>query len=354
MEYGSEYHWQANEPFLRGNDTGFVRDDWQLYRSGRDAMKAFARIAGRKKVLMPALCCESMIMPFEANGYRVEYYKLKPDLSADREDVLNKLSPGAVLLYMRYFGVPAFEDGFLQSLRDRGEDILFVEDRTHDILLDREQEGFEPDAMLSSLRKWAALPDGGMLKTHLGECQAERDGRFGAMRMAAMQKKDRYLESWQPELKQEFLKELGIASDILDESGVPVAMGVEEEKLLRRLDMKALFRRRQENALLLKELLRPLEAEGKLRFMTEQPENSTLYLPIYLEARKKVQTMMARRDIYCPVIWPMPEACEGICPTADFVTEHMLAIPCDQRYDEADMRFIAKKLSEILGDTNEL
>ena len=35
MEYGSEYHWLANEPFLREADTGFVRDDWQLYRSGR-------------------------------------------------------------------------------------------------------------------------------------------------------------------------------------------------------------------------------------------------------------------------------------------------------------------------------
>lgn len=349
MEYGSEYHWQANAPFLRETDTGFVKDDWQLYRSGRDAMKAFARIAARKKVLMPALCCESMIMPFEANGYTVEYYKLNADLSADREDVLNKLDGGAVLLYMRYFGIPAFDDAFLQSLRDRGEDILFVEDRTHDILLPRAEEGFMPDAMLSSLRKWAALPDGGMLRTGLGSCEAEHDERFSSIRIEAMEKKDRYLESWQPELKKEFLAQLAEASDILDESGVPVAMGAEEEKLLRRLDVEALLRRRQENALLLKALLAPLEAAGKLRFMTDKPENSTLYLPIYLAERKKVQTMMAQRDIYCPVIWPMPEPCEGICPTAEYVTGHMLALPCDQRYDEADMRFIAKKLSEILN-----
>jgi len=352
MEYGSEYDFLANQAYLRDYDTGFVKPDWQLYRSGRDAIKAFARIAGRKKVLLPALCCESMILPFEANGYTVEYYRLNMDLSGDREDVLSKLSPGCVLLYMRYFGIPVFEDSFLQQLRDRGEDILLVEDRTHDIILDRAEEGFRPDAMLSSLRKWAALPDGGMLKTELGSCDAVDDRRFADIRLGAMQKKSRYLQCWEPELKKEFLSELGCAADILDESGEPALMGKAEEKLLRSIDFKALLCRRQENALLLKELLSPLNDAGKLRFMTQNPESSTLYFPIYLEERKAVQSLMAQNDVYCPVIWPVPEPAEGICPTAEYVTGHMLAIPCDQRYDEADMRFIARTLTSILNQEN--
>lgn len=348
MEYGSEYDWLANEPFIRDYDTGFVGENWRLYRSGRDAMKALARIAGRKKVLLPALCCESMILPFEKNGYKVEYYKLREELCADEADVLSKLEPGCILLYIRYFGIPAFSDAFLQSVRDRGEDILLVEDRTHDILVERGDEGFVPDAMLSSLRKWAALPDGGMLRTGLGSCEAVDDRRFANIRLDAMKKKSAYLESWEPELKKEFLSELAEASDILDESGEPALMGAAEEKLLRNIDFKKLLRRRQENALLLKELLLPLHQAGKLRFLSDSPENSTLYFPIMLENRRDVQLAMAKNDIYCPVIWPLPEQAEGICPVCEYVTEHMLAIPCDQRYTADDMRFIAGTLGTIL------
>ena len=349
MEYGSEYDFLANTEFLTDEDMGFVKPDWQLYRSGRDAMKALARIAGRKKVLLPALCCESMILPFEKNSYKVEFYKLREELCADEEDVLKKLEPGCILLYIRYFGIPAFSDAFLQSVRARGEDILIVEDRTHDILIPREDEGFVPDAMLSSLRKWAALPDGGMLQTGLGRCEAVDDRRFADIRLGAMQKKSRYLQCWEPELKKEFLSELGCAADILDESGEPALMGAGEEKLLRGIDFAKLLRCRQENALLLRELLRPLAEAGKLSFLSEHPENSTLYFPIMLKERRPVQLAMAQRDIYCPVIWPLPEEAEGVCPVCEYVTEHMLAIPCDQRYNAEDMHFIADTLSEILN-----
>lgn len=349
MEYGSEYDILANRDFLSAADCGFVSDDWQLYRSGRDAMKAFARIAGRKKVLLPALCCESMILPFEKNGYSVEFYKLRRDLSGDEADVLEKLSEDSVLLYIRYFGLPAFSDAFLQSLKQQKEGLLVVEDRTHDILLRRVEEGFKPDAVLSSLRKWAALPDGGMLQTGLGRCEAVEDSRFALLRHEAMEQKSRYLESWEPQLKRDFLERLNTASDILDESGEAVKMGAGEEKLLRSIDFEKLLKRRQENALLLRELLMPLEKAGKLRFLTDKPENSTLYFPIFLEKRREVQLAMAARDIYCPVIWPTPEGAEGVCTNCEYVTEHMLAIPCDQRYSSDDMRFIAENLADILN-----
>ena len=349
MEYGSEYDILANAEFLSDEAPEFVQPDWQLYRSGRDAMKALARIAGRKKVLLPALCCESMILPFEKNGYKVEFYKLREELCADEADVLQKLEPGCILLYIRYFGIPAFTDEFLQSVRDRGEDILLVEDRTHDILVQRGEEGFRPDAMLSSLRKWAALPDGGMLRTGLGSCEAVDDRRFANIRLDAMKKKSAYLESWEPELKKEFLAELSEAADILDESGEPALMGEQEEKLLRGIDFVKLLRRRQENVLLLKALLLPLHEAGKLRFLSDCPENSTLYFPIMLENRRDVQLAMAKNDIYCPVIWPLPEQAEGVCPVCEYVTGHMLAIPCDQRYSAEDMHFIAETLSNILN-----
>ena len=346
MEYGSEYDYLANEAFLREADTGFVKPDWQLYRSGRDALKAFARIAGRKKVLIPALCCESMALPFEQNGYELEYYKMREDLSADEADVLSKLSAGCVLLYMRYFGIPSFADGFLQSVRDRGEDILIIEDRTHDILSPRAEGAFAPDATMASLRKWTALPDGGMLCTKLGSCPGESDGRFAAIRTAAMQKKSRYLKNGDEQLKQEYMHEMAQAAELLDEGPVPVKMGEAEEQLLRHIDFEAMMERRVDNALYLESLLTALSEAGRLRFMCKRPQDSTLYFTIYTEERDRLHQALIRNRIYAAVIWPLPEKAAELCQNTTYVNRHMLAIPCDHRCGRRDMDFIAQVIKE--------
>lgn len=348
MEYGSEYDYLSNRDFLRDEDTGFVKPDWQLYRSGRDALKAFARIAGRKKVLIPALCCDSMALPFEQNGYEVTYYKLNRDLSADMDDVRRKLEKGAVLLYMRYFGIPAFTEDELHSLRATGEDILFIEDRTHDILTPRHETGFQPEATMASLRKWTALPDGGMLCTKLGTCPGENDGRFAAIRSEAMKKKSRYLENGDKALKAEYMHEMAEAAQLLDEAAAPVKMGEAEERLLRRIDFEAMMQRRVDNALYLQGLLEPMEKAGKLRFMCEHPENSTLYFTVYLEDRNRIHRALIDKAIYAAVIWPLPEKAAEICDNAIYVNQHMLAIPCDHRCSREDMDFIAAVLKEAL------
>ena len=347
MEYGSEFDWRSNDALISDIPQKFVQDDWQLYRSGRDAMKAIARIAAGCKVLLPALCCESMILPFSSNGYGVEFYRMNPDLTVDEEDVRAKLTDGAVLLYMPYFGIRPFTDEFLLSLREAGRRIILVEDRTHDVIVPRGEEGFTPDAVLASLRKWAALPEGGMLRTDMGSCAAGVDARFGDTRREVMQMKVRYLETWEPELKKEFLDKLHSAERLLDESGEPCGMSAEYEALLRRIDFAALLAKRRANIGRLKERIAALDGT-RLRFLSGHPEESTLYFPVYLENRSDIQRAVAQHGVYCPVIWPEPEAARGVCEVSRYVTEHMLALPCDQRYTPEDMDFIADTLIEAL------
>ena len=347
MEYGSEFDRRSNDALMSDERQSFVQDDWQLYRSGRDAMKAAARIIGGRRVLLPALCCESMILPFSANGYDVGFYRMNTDLTGDEEDVRAKLTDGTVLLYMRYFGIRPFTDEFLLSLRESGRGIILVEDRTHDVIIPRGEEGFTPDAVLASLRKWAALPEGGMLRTEMGSCTAGADARFGDARRAAMEMKVRYLETWEPELKKEFLDMLHGAERLLDESGEPCGMSAEYEALLRCIDFTALLEKRRANVARLRERLAALDGT-ELRFLSAQPEESTLYFPVYIEKRGDVQRAMAQRGVYCPVIWPEPEAARGVCEVSRYVTGHMLALPCDQRYTPEDMDFIADTLIEAL------
>ncbi len=351
MEYGSEFDIDSSKPFITSAPSGLDIVDAVYYRSGRDALKALADMAGESydTVLLPALCCESMILPFELKGKKTCFYKLRCDLKGNEQDVRSKLKPGTIFLYMRYFGIVPFSDEFLGSVRRDHPHVIMAEDRTHDIIIPRENEGFRPDVMLASVRKWSYLPEGGVLTARLPVTDSVSDRRFGDMRAEAMEKKSRYLRCWRPEVKQEFLHELSLASDILDEGPETVTVTPEYMDILTHTDFAEILRRRRENAALLHERIKPLEKEGKLRLLSDHPEDSTLYFCILIENRGQVQRAMAERNVYCPVIWPMPDECIGICENAQYAVDHMLAIPCDQRYGIEDMEYIASCLREVMN-----
>ena len=343
-EYGSEHHWQSRRGF-----EGVTRRReiyaWRFYRSGRDALKQVARIHRGATVLLPALCCESMILPFTFNGCPVRFYKLKPDLTGDEADVLSKAAPGTVLLYMPYFDIQPFTTDFLARLRQSG--VILLEDRTQDIIVGRPAP-FLPDYTVASIRKWAALPEGGILKTDRSLLPAGADGRFGALRRQAMEEKGLYLENGDAGLKQDFLEKFHEADALLDESGEPVAMSMENRAYLENIDFAKVLSARRRNAAVLEQALADLAAAGKLRPLCKSETTAGLYCPILLENRDAVQQAMARQSIYCPVIWPIPAQAKGICETCEATAAHILALPCDQRYTEQDMAYIAETLKAIV------
>lgn len=343
-EYGSEHHWQSRTAYITGSG-GLEPEEWSFYRSGRDAMKQVAAMHRGGRVLLPALCCESMILPFEKNGCAVEFYKLKADLAGDEEDVLKKLGPGCILLYMTYFDVRPFSQAFLEKLRALG--VFLLEDRTQDIIVRRREE-FLPDATVASLRKWAAMPEGGLLKTEAALPPAETDGRFARLRLEAMGEKGDYLELGRPEMKADFLKKLHEADELLDESGKAVAMSPENLGYIEELDFERILERRRQNCSVLRRELKEAAAAGKLSFMGSGENTSGLYLGVMLNNRDAVQKYMAERSIYCPVIWPVPDEAKGVCENCEYVAGHMLALPCDQRYGQKDMEHIAAVLKAAL------
>lgn len=344
-EYGSEHHWQSRAGYVTGSG-GLELEGCSLFRSGRDAMKQMARALPGMKILLPALCCESMILPFTLNGCPVEFYRLNDDLTGSEGDVLSKAGAGTVLLYMTYFDILPFTPAFLEKLRQRG--VFLLEDRTQDILMPR-RGGFRPDATVASLRKWAAMPEGGLLKTSMKLPEAGTDSRFGALRREAMDEKGEYLKSGRPELKESFLEKLHQADRLLDESGEPVAMSRENRMYLEELDFEKILSARRSNAAVLERELAAQKEAGRLRPLSDSRNTAGLYYGLLLENRDEVQRYMAERGIYCPVIWPIPEMAAGVCESCEYISGHILALPCDQRYGGRDMEHIAGVLRAALA-----
>lgn len=350
-EYGSEFDWSSSAAFEDEDTNSHYIKSKSAYRfrSGRDALKAVARQYSKthNTVLLPVLCCESMVTPFSVNGYEVAFYRLKENLTADEDDLKSKMSDTTLLVYMSYFGTEPFGADFLDALRQSFPEAKFVEDRTHTPLCNNDE--FSADVIVISIRKWLAIADGGLVfsKDEFKDKYAV-DYRFTKLRKAAMEMKSAFLQSGDKKLKAEFRSLLAEAGELLDASAEPYAMTEASAEQLLKTDFNSIYEQRIKNVQILKEGLQSLADCGRLNFITTAPEKSTLYFPVLIKNREVVQKALAEKSVFCPVIWPIPGQAENICANSEYVAENMLAIPCDQRYEQSDMLRIVEIINTVI------
>ena len=80
----------------------------------------------------------------------------------------------------------------------------------------------------------------------------------------------------------------------------------------------------------------------------ELPENVVpLYFPILCMNRKEIQSTLVQNSIYAPIVWPKDEKCPKISIDSDYIYDHILCNPIDQRYSIDDMERIADVLNRI-------
>jgi len=233
IEFGSEFDWVANEPFLRE----IVELDslhTHYYRSGRDALKEIAvcNKGTHNSVLLPTLCCESMVIPFTQNGYKAKFFKLNEDLSANLDDLISKVDEHTVLVYIHYFGMTSLRDEQLAQLKNNHPQMIMVEDRTHDIIVHRTKTAFSPDYMIASMRKWFALPDGGIIASIRKVNDEKPAPEFSNIRLKAFKNKSEYLSFGNESLKGDYRHALNEAAVLLDADPHPYGMTEESRKLL--------------------------------------------------------------------------------------------------------------------------
>lgn len=125
-------------------------------------------------------------------------------------------------------------------------------------------------------------------------------------------------------------------------------MSMENRAYLENIDFARVLAARRRNAAVLEQALAEPVSAGKLRPLCKSGTTAGLYYPILLENRDAVQQALARQNIYCPVIWPIPAQAQGVCETCEATAAHILALPCDQRYTEQDMATVAETLKAIV------
>ncbi len=354
-EYGYEYDAVPNGPLWDFCDEKTVtRTDadptvW-LLRSGRDAFKIIAREYPDAVVLMPALSCSSMSGPFELYGQEVRYYRLLPNYTVDIENVTAKIHGNEIeliFLYMDYFGNRALQDDALQWLQKQYPTMRFVYDRTHTLLYENTSH-FKPDFVVGSLRKWAPIADGGLLWSQLPLRFTEfcDDISFAKDRLEAQTMRNRFFETGDLRLKSRYRTIFSTVTDRIDDDVRPCGMSLYSLELARNTDWQLVRENRRTNAEILLKILR----ENGVRTIQSQAGISDLYVAFYTEHRDKIQQQLAQKGIFCTVIWPLDEKKRKVCETAYNTERGMLAAPCDQRYTQVDMLYIANEIVRALNE----
>ena len=109
-------------------------------------------------------------------------------------------------------------------------------------------------------------------------------------------------------------------------------------------DYDEIKRKRQENYRILNQKL------SKLAIFPYEDENIVpIGYPITLDNRDQVRQVLFTKKIYPPIHWDI----KGIVPDtfheSHQLSQSIMTLPCDQRYNEEDMNFIADSLLRIIN-----
>ena len=323
--------------------------DIRFLLSGRTAIDYVLEDIQKKIeiVYMPSYCCDSILKPFHDRNIKIEFYEVafingKPVYS------INQHKRCDIFLAMSYFGFSCTKmDAAINSFIECG--VTVIEDITHRLLSEEAHGGAEYS--IASLRKWFALPAGGVAIKKKGKFKKQllKDGSaLVGVKISAMKKKAEYLNKLNKNEAEHDYEKLNFLSAFhefekkLESDYRSLKIDKISQNLLLTIDIDFIRQIRRKNAYYLYEKLRnnlnvkPLICE--FNFSNDCP----LFIPVTIDAdlRDGLQHHLASKAIYCPVHWPL-SVHHDIYMQQSSIYRQSISLICDQRYDINDMKRIA-------------
>ena len=323
------------------------------YSLCREALCDIAHVldSTEKKVLIPAYTCQTVITPFEEAGWQCEYFSIKRDLRIDLislRDAIVKYCP-SVLVVHPYFGMDLNDEevAFLNSVKKRGVEIVL--DLTQ-CLFSTKQYPFA-SFIVASYRKWMPIPDGGYLINntgyiHITQPETENE-EFTNREIAAMYLRSQYFGNEEQRTKAISIRLSKSADHVADSNIEPHKMSQVAYNLLVKENLEKNQRSRFSNYTYLFNNIQVSERIMKVSKNMTDVTTAPLYFTIFVQDRSSLQRILAQESIYAPVIWPVEDERVLIDDDVNYIYDHILAIPCDQRYDEKDMQRVAEIINKI-------
>jgi hypothetical protein len=311
------------------------------YASGRSALYYILLDAkeryGVTQVLFPDYLCSSILVAAKEADLDVVFYPLNTALELDEKSFANLYDEKSAVLLINYFGLKDLSSQ-IAAIRTINKAAIIIEDDVqayYEFIKPLNSANYK----FTSLRKTLACPDGGLVKTEYTLGNATASNKFHQYKLAgSILKSLRQPEYYDDEV---YLSMFEKGEDMID---AEIAAGMSEmsSEILSKLDTDRLGIIRKRNA---RTILSGLESLGIAPILPVSEDAYPLFIPIYLEDRKKVRKYMFQHNVFCPVHWPL----EGMnVKKGAEMAEHELSIIVDQRYTNRDMEYILELLEKSI------
>lgn len=331
------------------NKTGEIKVDRIYYSLCREALHEIAILNqhSNKIILLPSYTCQTVITPFEEEGWSIVFYPIKKNLRIDIESLINLVkehNPSLILCHP-YFGMdldPA-EEHTLISLKSK--DTKIVIDLTQCIFSKKKYE--YGDYIVGSYRKWFPIPDGAFLKgaEKMSQLPIKKNTQFVEYMTWAMYLRNAYFINGDKNLKSISIDLSKKAEKIADKNISSHDISDISREILKHEDTKINQEQRLTNYSFLNESIDQRSGITKVCEDMKLITTAPLYFPLYVDKRAELQKELAANSIYAPILWPIEEKNVLVNEEVRYIYDHILVIPCDQRYTEIDM----KKVAEIIN-----
>ena len=340
MELGGEFFLDLTQ--LNTTDHSILQSlqaqPHQLFDSGRSALSYASRALPAGAVLLPEYICDCVIRAF--TGREIRFYRLTASLEIDWDSLQDQLDGQvAIVFLMHYFGSLQPADILSQLVSAKARyGFTIIEDTTHSFFTSRRTVG---DLCAASLRKWFALPGGGVLYGPSVSVQMPMPTKKGGDRRAyGMVEKALFLQG-ELDCNEAYLRLFQETEEALDAQTDILRISDFSRFLLSTVDENTLTARRRANYARLLDALSPL---GFTPVCTLPEGGCPLTLPILVEARDEFRRYLKRHSIYCAVHWPFDGTQPENRPLAQHMAAHMISLPIDQRYDAEHIDYLIQTI----------
>jgi dTDP-4-amino-4,6-dideoxygalactose transaminase len=306
-----------------------TRTDW-MFSNGRSALHHLLLHLKPKTFWLPAYCCMSLAESATGTGSTLRYFPLQEGLTPDCEYLTQHISAGDAVLAIDYFGRnPSAE--FL-SFRNTRPDIDWIEDRAQALLPSPTPWG---DYILYSPRKLLGVTDGGIvvgMKARLPSMSYSAASEPPATHPAIARRNDvdaLHNDVWYP-------------AYVKAEAAMAVSrqsISKMTQSILEHADAGAMIVRRKANyATLMKHL------HGMALLQDDGQDFVPFGFPIRVNQRDTLAAFLHQRRIFAAHHWrELPSPADSF-KAEHTLSQHMLTLPCDHRYDTAHMEYIAETI----------
>lgn len=293
-------------------------------------------------IWIPEYICYSVLHTLLKEGWTPRPYPLREDLSADLDAWGRIWKDGSMgCLVVHYFGFPQPPEvwDFLSQRHARP----LVEDRTHSVWNSSVGVG---DIVFASLRKWLALPDGGVVRTRVAQVKpqlAPSDDIFVRLRLTALVARHTFLAYGSDDSTSEpyFLGMIESSERRLDGDGAVREMSQLSQHILQTNSLSDLVVRRRNNY---ERLADALQGHPRVRLLhrTLPAESCPIGCPVLCENRDQLRARLMAERIYCAVHWPLENwPMDWATPSALALSRRILTLNVDQRMEPEDVDRLA-------------